>query len=77
MMLPLNDLKNKRHSLEWLFKTYNFMILLIAKIKEETYAFDEYYIKDDLGKLMGCLVDSFEILEFDLLDIELITFDKI
>jgi hypothetical protein len=53
------------------------MILLIAKIKEENYAFDEYYIKNDLGKLMGCLVDSFEILEFDLLDIELITFDKI
>lgn len=53
------------------------MILLIAKIKGKTYAFDEYYIKNDLGKLMGCLVDSFEILEFDLSDIEVITFDKI
>ena len=53
------------------------MMILIATIKGNTYAFDEYYIEDDLGKLMGCLVDSFEILEFDLLDIELITFDKI
>jgi hypothetical protein len=53
------------------------MMILIATIKGNTYAFDEYYIKDDIGKLMGCLVDSFEILEFDLLDIELITFDKI
>jgi hypothetical protein len=34
-------------------------------------------LKTTIGKLMGCLVDSFEILEFDLLDIELITFDKI
>ena len=53
------------------------MILLIAKINGKTYSFDEYYIKDDFGKLMGRLVDSFEILEFDLSDIELITFDKI
>jgi hypothetical protein len=29
------------------------MILLIAKIKEENYAFDEYYIKNDYREIDG------------------------